>query len=153
MDSKPSAGSGTSNISFHSMWNFIFNAIIINEKKSTRERINHIYISDLSLLEIRSHCLSLQCGNDPRFIDTPCVKSLIPICLYTLNSVEGKFKTSHTLHWLLLKSLTPYTDAYLKSIFTRQYKTTRESKYLCFRFKILHRLNPTIPMWQNIYNR
>ena len=65
---------------------------------SMRERINQMYISDLSPLEIRSHCLSLQCGDDPKFIDAPCANSFNPICLYTLNSVEGKFKTSYPLH-------------------------------------------------------
>lgn len=57
-------------------------------------RVNHqIFISDLSLLKIEKHCLSLQCAKeDPQFLHKSCEEPFNPICRYSNNLAQGKFK-------------------------------------------------------------
>lgn len=61
-------------------------------REQTTQVFKQMFISDLSSLEIQSHCLSLQCGNDPKFLDENCEKYLTPLCRYSMNPVQGKFK-------------------------------------------------------------
>lgn len=66
-------------------------------RERTTRVIHQICISDFSLLGFNSHCLSLQCGEDPRFLDNPCNGYLPSICRYSMNPAQGNFKLSSLL--------------------------------------------------------
>lgn len=108
-----------------------------------------MYISDLSPLEIRSQCLSLQCGNDPRFGDVPCANSLNPICLYTVNSVESKFKTSYPFLDCKLKAKHRLTMLTLKAYLRVHTKLQKSQNIFGLDSRSFTDWSPHIPMWQN----